>query len=104
MGKMNKPLLMTTVKNRFKKVGEYEFYLKNININGVKKGCSGFIKNPQNEKIVYINTESSCYQPLSDKILYRTAESLRDWTGGRNQWCKEDELVKSVSMILEGVK
>ena len=33
---------------------EPEFYLENILINGVKKGCSGFIKNKNNGSIVYV--------------------------------------------------
>lgn len=32
-------------------------------------GCSGFIRNPENDKIVYIHTSPSCYSPLAQKIL-----------------------------------
>lgn len=94
---------MTALKNRFKKVGNYEQYLKNININGVKRGCDGFIRNPENGKIVYLTTEyvcGNCYKPLANKMMYRTAKDLKDYTGETNQWCMENELVDKVVKAL----
>lgn len=41
--------------------------LHNIIINGKRVGCSGHIQNVLNNKCVYVSTEKSCYQPLSDK-------------------------------------
>lgn len=96
-----KPILATTLRNQFKKVGEYEYYLKNIVINGVKKGCSGFIKNPTNHKIIYLTTEAVCYEPLKDKVMFRTAKHLKDYTGGINQWCNREELVEKVAEALK---
>ncbi len=100
---MKKPLLMTALKNRFKKVGNYKCHLKNININGVKRGCSGFIKNPETEKIIYLTTEyvcGNCYKPLENKVMFRTAKDFKDYTGGTNQWCMENELVDKVVKAL----
>lgn len=100
---MKKPLLMTALKNRFKKVGDYEYHLKNININGVKRGCSGFIRNPETGKTVYIDTEfvcGNCYKPLENKVMFRTAKNLKDYSGGINQWCTENELVDKVVKAL----
>lgn len=45
--------------------------LHNNIINGKRVGCSGHIQNVLNNKCVYICTEKSCYQPLSDKNLVR---------------------------------
>ena len=48
------------VKNSFKRLGimdGYDFHLKAINVNGQKRGCSGFIVNKANDKICYISTE-----------------------------------------------
>lgn len=98
---MAKVLLSTALKNRFKKVGNFEYYLKNIRLNGVSKGCSGFIKNPVNGKIVYLTTEKSCYQTLANKSMYRTAVSLSDYRGGRNQFCLDDDLVRCVVRELQ---
>lgn len=47
--------------------------LHNIIINGKRVGCSGHIQNVLNNKCVYVSTEKSCYQPLSDKNLVRYA-------------------------------
>lgn len=44
------PILMTKVKNAVKKAlgNDIRFKLRNIDINGCKRGCSGFITNPAN--------------------------------------------------------
>ena len=47
-------LLSTKLKNQINKKQEgLEISLKNININGIKVGCSDFIRNPENNIIVY---------------------------------------------------
>jgi hypothetical protein len=86
-------ILSTKLKNKFLSV--YDVQLKNIIINGDKRGCSGFIS--YNNNIVYINTEieSSC------GLLYRIAKHNKDYTGGVNQWAKNiDELVINVTKLL----
>ena len=81
---------MTKLKNGLKKKGNFEFKLSNININGRKVGCSGFIINPENGVIVYVNTEKSCYYPLSDKNLVRYAKTDSDYTGLHNEFATDD--------------
>ena len=49
--------------------------LHDIAINGKKVGCSGHITNIFNKRCVYVSTEKSVYQPISDKDLVRYAES-----------------------------
>lgn len=68
------PILSTKLKNTInKKKGvtndksPYEFTLRNIIINGVKKGCSGTITNRKSKICVYINTEGT----YTKKLLYR---------------------------------
>lgn len=71
--------------------------LHNITINGKRVGCSGHIQNVLNNKCVYVSTEKSCYQPLSDKNLVRYAASMKDYSSvslgakGRNQFVTNDE-------------
>lgn len=77
-------MLTVSLRNRIAKQGNFEFQLKNILVNGSRRGCSGFIKNLDNGTIVYVNTEPSVYGPLSNKVLYRTARDFKDYTGGRN--------------------
>lgn len=72
--------------------------LHNIIINGKRVGCSGHIQNVLNNKCVYVSTEKSCYQPLSDKNMVRYAASMKDYSSvslgakGRNQFVTNDEL------------
>lgn len=79
-------LLMTKVKNVVKKAfgSNVEFKLHNIDINGCKRGCSGFIRNPENNVTVYINTEKSSL-PLPYGYLIRYAKDFSDYTGCRNR-------------------
>lgn len=76
--------------------------LHNIIINGKRVGCSGHIQNVLNNKCVYVSTEKSCYQPLSDKNLVRYAASMKDYSSvslgakGRNQFVTNDELVEKL--------
>ena len=76
--------------------------LHNIIINGKRVGCSGHIQNVLNNKCVYVSTEKSCYQPLSDKNMVRYAASMKDYSSvslgakGRNQFVTNDELVGKI--------
>lgn len=96
------PLMSVKLKNRFNKENPaLEVHLKNIRVNGDPRGCSGFIVNPANGKIVYVNTEGSVYGPLLGKIMYRTAEHLKDYTGGRNRWATDANIVSDVLELLQ---
>lgn len=101
---MENVLLMTRLKNLVKKENdiEYQYHLRNIVINGVKKGCSGFIVNPHNHLCIYVNTEHSCYAPLSNKFMYRYAKDTNDFSGDANLWANsESELAKGIVKLLE---
>lgn len=80
--------------------------LHNIIINGKRVGCSGHIQNVLNNKCVYVSTEKSCYQPLSDKNLVHYAASMKDCSSvslgakGRNQFVTNDELVGKIIDML----
>ena len=86
-------ILSTKLKNRFSSV--HTVALKNIAVNGDKRGCSGFIQ--RGDAIVYVNTEV-----LGGGYLYRTAEHMKDYTGGRNLWAKDlDSLVAGITQLLK---
>lgn len=90
-------ILSTKLKNGIEKQNQnlnLKYHLRNISINGVKKGCSGFIENVDNGKIIYITTEICGYVPLEKKTMFRFAENLKDYggKGGFNQWVNTDEL------------
>lgn len=87
-------ILSTKLKNRF--TAAHNVALKNIAVNGDKRGCSGFIS--LGGAIVYVNTEPCG----SLGYMYRTAEHLKDYTGGVNRWAKDlDSLVAGINQLLK---
>jgi hypothetical protein len=87
-------ILSTKLKNRFTSV--HKVHLKNIAVNGDKRGCSGFIQ--KGDAIVYVNTEACG----SLGYMYRTAAHLKDYTGGRNMWARDlDSLVAGINQLLK---
>jgi hypothetical protein len=88
-------ILSTKLKNRFTSV--HQVHLKNIAVNGDKRGCSGFIS--LGDAIVYVNTEPCG----SLGYMYRTAQHLKDYTGGVNRWAKDlDSLVQGINQLFKG--
>ena len=68
-------------------------HLKNITVNGQKRGCSGFVT--CGESCVYVTTEHSCYGPISDKSMCRYAKNTEDFSSnglknGNNQFVADD--------------
>lgn len=75
--------------------------LRNITVNGIKRGCSGHVRNKDTGIVMYVNTEGSCYEPLLGKAMCRYAADEKDYSSARipngfNQWCDEAELASSV--------
>lgn len=96
-------VLSTKLKNAINNVAtteNIEFSVKNIILNGVKRGCSGFIKNKDNGSVVYINTEP-CWLDLVPPFMYRYAKDTKDYTGYHNRYARTlDELAVSVVSML----
>ena len=94
-------ILSTKLKNAINKHAngmDLTFTLKNISINGSKRGCSGFIRNNANGSVVYVNTEACI---LSLRYLYRYADNEKDYTGYRNRWANTlDELASAICTCL----
>jgi hypothetical protein len=85
-------ILSTKLRNRF--LSTTAVLLKNISVNGDKRGCSGFIE--REGAIVYVNTEV-----LGGGYLYRTAKHLKDYSGGINQYAKDlNSLVDGINALL----
>ena len=97
-------LLATKFKNAIVKetgLDNLEFRLKNISVNGQKRGCSGFIYNPNTDVYVYVITEPSCYK---DMTVCRYAKDFVDYTGGINNNCySEDELIRKTAILVTSV-
>jgi hypothetical protein len=85
-------ILSTKLKNQF--TPAHQVHLKNISVNGDKRGCSGFIQH--GDAIAYVNTEV-----LGGGYLYRTAAHLKDYSGGVNRYAKDlDSLVAGINSLL----
>lgn len=74
--------LMTKLKNRICKhipKEDLRFTLKNISINGEKRGCSGFVTYLPTGRCVYVNTER-LVMPGGGDMMYRYAKDERDYS------------------------
>ena len=99
---MGKPVSMTTIKNRLKKIAPHvEPHLSNVRINGHLHGCSGFLYDPETGAIVYLSTDLN--HGTSSQALYRVADHLKDYTGGRNHFCDFDEITECAVELLENL-
>lgn len=86
-------ILSTKLKNQFPAADTVA--LKNISVNGDKRGCSGFIAT--GDAIVYVNTERCG----SLGYMYRTAAHMKDYTGGQNRWAKDfDSLIAGIKALI----
>lgn len=104
-------LFATKLKNSLTKLAEQmgmdiTVNLKNITVNGQRRGCSGFVT--CGESCVYVATEHSCYGPISDKSMCRYAKDTKDFSSnglknGYNQFVADDFLAaKVISMLKDG--
>lgn len=96
-------ILSTKLKNAISthaKGMDLAFTLKNISINGSKRGCSGFIRNNANGSVVYVNTEEPCLSNLH--YMYRYADNEKDYRGYHNRWANTlDELASAICTCLK---
>lgn len=113
---------MTKLKNRVRKEAgdgvELEFDLKNVNLNGRKLGCTGYIANPENGRSVYVDTKDVCgggYAPLAGKAMVRYEENRRKRASigsgpgygmldRQNQWLDADRLAAGIVTMLTAEK
>ena len=83
--KLHGTVSMTKLRNALRKINpDLVIDLSNNRINGQLQGCSGFITNPDTDKIAYVNADAS--RGRGHEALYRTAASPRDYAGGLNHF------------------
>lgn len=102
---VEKPILSIKTKNLIMKKAEAHCIevsfsgVKNIIINGIKRGCSGFVKREDTGTWVYFTTEPSCSK--SCNFMHRLAESDRDYHGGHNHFAQSvDEMAEHIVKLL----
>ena len=90
------------IKSMFKNQ-PYEVSVKNISVNGVKRGCNGFLTNTATGKICYITTEPACDGGLfgnPDKaVMIKKKKTLKDYTGGYNRWLPISDIVEMANRL-----
>lgn len=96
---MTPPLLAVKLRNQLRKIDPaLEVELKNININGAKRGCSGYITDPRTGRVIYVDTEA-LLQPILGGTMWRAvAVKGRSTTpnGSRNYYSKEERLARDI--------
>ena len=80
--------------------------LKNTNCELVSytKGhffVSGFVTNKTTQKIAYFNLSDLRFFNWSKQILYRTAEHVKDYTGGNNRYTTIENLATELVKITQ---
>lgn len=96
---MVQPLLATKLKNQILALNPtLDVKLRNVAVNGVKFGCTGFVTNMTTGSIVYVSTDHNHH--TNTKALYRTARDSKDYTGGYNRFATYDDLAQGVVDLL----
>ena len=75
--------------------------MKNIRINGVARGCSGYITDPATGLVVEVDTEESCYVRERGKpgMVWRGVWRAVGRAGivrGANHWSNEDTIAADI--------
>lgn len=97
---MQKPLTARELTKRIKEIDEsLSCNLKNIRINGILKGCSGFVFSEETGKFVYVLAEIDNYV---NKPMYRIARHGKDYSsvGERNRYAEYSNLAKEIVELL----
>ncbi len=90
------------VRNLFKGL-PFEVKLKNIIVNGQKRGCNGHITNTETGKVCYLSTEiffdgragSGLWNDQNKAVLMRTVKSIKDSTGGINHLIPTEKIIET---------
>lgn len=96
-----KALLATKLKNELLALKpDLQVKLRNVAVNGVKMGCSGFVADPGTNRVVYLNTDHN-HGTNYDRAYFRVARDLKDYHGGINHFSGYTELAKAAADLLK---
>jgi hypothetical protein len=79
---------------------DLQVQLRNIAVNGVKMGCSGFVTDPATGRVVYLNTDHN-HGTNYDQAYFRVARDAKDYRGGVNHLSGYTELAKGAADLLK---
>ena len=82
----------------------FTFHLKNVSVNGQRRGCSGFIVENSTGKIVWVDTEpfftGGLFGNSNQTLLYRFAKHIKDYSGLGNHWGRCENIADHISSLL----
>lgn len=73
--------------------------LKNVRINGVLQGCSGFVTDEATGVVIYVSTDRN--HGTVSTALYRLARDEKDYTGYGNHFAAWEDLAADVVAMLD---
>lgn len=100
--------LMTKLKNRICRhipKEDLRFSLRNININGEKRGCSGFVTYLPTGRCVYVDTERFT-MPGGADMMYRYARDEHDYSSSHadfnalNVFARDEDIAHEIAAAL----
>lgn len=99
-------LLKTKLANQIKAIDPSVEMVKakNVNVNGAKRGCTGFCV--KNGKTIYFATDALPMFGQKDTVMWRYAKDTNDYSSigienGANRWCEPGELASQIVKALQ---
>lgn len=96
-----KALLATKLRNELLAINPgLQIQLRNVDVNGVKMGCSGFATDLATGRVVYLNTDHN-HGTNPDRAIVRVAKDAKDYRGGPNHFASYTELAEAAAELLK---
>ena len=99
-GKLRGYISSRKVKSLVSVLGYELVKVHTISVNRIRRGCSGFIKDPEKGILIYFDTEPMCFQ-APGQVLYRSAKDENDYCGGSNHHCDIKDLAHAVKRLFD---
>lgn len=100
-GVISGAMTSTKLRNALKRINpDLDVKLRNVRINNVLHGTSGFVTDPATGHVVYVSADRN--HGTAHTSLLRVARDVRDYSGGHNHFSTfvVDELAQAVVELL----
>jgi hypothetical protein len=99
-GKLRGYISSRKVKSLVSGLGYELVKVSTTSVNRIRRGCSGFIKDPDKGILIYFDTEPIAFQSPG-RVLYRSAKDEKDYCGGSNHYCDIKDLAHAVKRLFD---
>ena len=99
-GKLRGYISSRKVKSLVSGLGYELVKVSTISVNHIRRGCDGFIKDPDKGILIYFTTEPGAFQSPG-RVLYRSAKDEKDYCGGSNHYCDIKDLAHAVKRLFD---